>query len=46
MDYLLTLEQWFSQILDAVDFPFVLPVGDLSRYIKGRNEKTLLKEMA
>lgn len=26
-------------ILEAVDFPIALPVGDLSRFIKGRSEK-------
>ncbi|KAK5111950.1 hypothetical protein LTR85_011697 [Meristemomyces frigidus] len=30
---------WFSMILEAVDFPIALPVGDLSRFIKGRSEK-------
>lgn len=29
---------WFSMILEAVDFPIVLPVGDLSKFIKGRSE--------
>lgn len=29
---------WFSMILEAVDFPIVLPVGDLSKTIKGRSE--------
>jgi hypothetical protein len=26
-------------ILDSVDFPLSLPVGDLSKYIKGRSKK-------
>lgn len=30
---------WFSMILESVDFPFSLPVGDLSKYIKGASEK-------
>ena len=30
---------WFSLILDSVDFPFSLPVGDLSKYIKGKSDK-------
>lgn len=30
---------WFSMILEAVDWPFSLPVGDLSHLIKGRSEK-------
>jgi len=30
---------FFSMILEAVDFPFVLPVGDLSHVIKGRSQK-------
>lgn len=32
---------WFSMILDSVDFPFSLPVGDLSKYIKGRAKKDI-----
>lgn len=27
-------------ILDAVDFPFALPVGDLTHLIKGKREKS------
>lgn len=30
---------WFSMILESVDFPIALPVGDLSKFIKGRSEK-------
>ena len=30
---------FFVQILDAVDFPLSLPVGDLSTLIRGRNER-------
>jgi uncharacterized protein len=30
---------WFSMILDSVDFPLSLPVGDLSTLIKGRTKK-------
>jgi len=30
-------------ILEAVDFPFVLPVGDLSKYVKGRSDKMKMK---
>lgn len=30
---------WFSMILESVDFPFSLPVGDLSKYIKGKSDK-------
>lgn len=30
---------WFSMILESVDFPLTLPVGDLSRFIKGKSEK-------
>lgn len=26
-------------ILESVDFPIALPVGDLSKFIKGRSEK-------
>ncbi|KAK3676668.1 hypothetical protein LTR78_003443 [Recurvomyces mirabilis] len=32
---------WFSMLLDAVDFPLVLPVGDLTKYVKGRNDKKM-----
>lgn len=34
-----TADLWFSMILDSVDFPIALPVGDLSKYIKGRAKK-------
>lgn len=30
---------WFSMILESVDFPIVLPVGDLTKYFKGRAER-------
>lgn len=33
--------QWFSMILEAVDFPISLPVGDLSHFVKGKSEKLL-----
>lgn len=32
---------WFSMILESVDFPLTLPVGDLSKFIKGKSEKEL-----
>jgi uncharacterized protein len=32
------------QLLEAVDFPLTLPVGDLSRYIKGKRELAAKKE--
>ena len=32
------------QLLDAVDFPITLPVGDLSKIIKGKSEKAALKK--
>jgi len=38
--------QWFSMILDAVDFPLVLPVGDLLKYVKGRSERKAERDMA
>ncbi|KAI7637606.1 hypothetical protein KC319_g14989, partial [Hortaea werneckii] len=28
-----------GSLLEAVDFPYLLPVGDLKRYVKGRSEK-------
>ena len=30
---------WFSLILESVDFPVTLPVGDLSKYVKGKSDK-------
>lgn len=30
---------WFSLILESVDFPLTLPVGDLSKYVKGKSDK-------
>ncbi|KAK1067439.1 hypothetical protein LTR33_011363 [Friedmanniomyces endolithicus] len=30
---------WFSMLLEAVDWPFSLPVGDLSTMIKGKSDK-------
>jgi hypothetical protein len=30
---------FFVQILASVDFPYTLPVGDLSRRVKGRSER-------
>lgn len=30
---------WFSMVLESVDFPLTLPVGDLSHFIKGKSEK-------
>jgi len=32
------------QLLEAVDFPLTLPVGDLSKIIKGKSEKKALRE--
>ena len=32
-------------ILDAVDFPLVLPVGDLSHIVKGRHDKQSAEEV-
>lgn len=29
----------FLQLLEAVDFPITLPIGDLSHIIKGKSEK-------
>ncbi|KAK5715604.1 hypothetical protein LTR15_010249 [Elasticomyces elasticus] len=29
---------FLGSLLEAVDFPYVLPVGDLSKYVKGRTE--------
>jgi succinate-acetate transporter protein len=35
-----------SQMLQALDFPFELPVGDLSRFVKGASEKRGKKDPA
>jgi hypothetical protein len=32
------------QLLEAVDFPLTLPVGDLSTIIKGKKERVLKKQ--
>ena len=32
---------FLAMVLDSVDFPFSLPVGDLSRFIKGSKAKTV-----
>ena len=37
---------WFTMILEAVDFPISLPVGDLSGMIKGKHEKELATHRA
>lgn len=42
MTFVICLLGWylfFVQLLAAVDFPLNLPVGDLSRFIKGASEK-------
>lgn len=42
LTFALTAMVWyllFIQLLEAVDFPLTLPVGDLSQRIKGKNEK-------
>jgi hypothetical protein len=33
-------------MLEAMDFPFQLPVGDLSKWIKGASERKREKDMA
>ncbi|KAK5070066.1 hypothetical protein LTS08_001240 [Lithohypha guttulata] len=33
---------WFSMILESVDFPLTLPVGDLSKFVKGKSEKSMV----
>lgn len=32
------------QLLEAVDFPITLPVGDLSKLIRGKKERLAKKE--
>lgn len=32
------------QLLESVDFPVTLPVGDLSQLIKGKKERLLAKK--
>lgn len=34
---------FIAQILDAVDFPFSLPVGDLSTIVLGKSQKAQKK---
>jgi len=44
--FALTMMIWYLlavQLLEAVDFPLSLPVGDLSQVIKGKKEKALQK---
>jgi len=44
--FALTMMIWYVllvQLLEAVDFPISLPVGDLSQVIKGKKEKALQK---
>lgn len=41
---MLTSLQWFSLILDSVDFPFALPVGDLSTVVRGRSERKRMQD--
>lgn len=36
---------FIAQILDAVDFPIALPVGDLSTLIIGKNQKARKREV-
>ncbi|KAK5188048.1 hypothetical protein LTR92_011774, partial [Exophiala xenobiotica] len=33
-----------DMLLEAVDFPLTLPVGDLSTYIKGKKERAIKKD--
>ena len=43
LTFVVSLLGWylfFVQLLASVDFPLNLPVGDLSRFIKGASEKT------
>lgn len=47
-NFALCLPIWhifIAQILDAVDFPFSLPVGDLSTVILGKNQKARKREV-
>lgn len=42
-----SLSTWYlfaAQLLDAVDFPISLPVGDLSTLIKGRSSRVGIEE--
>ncbi|KAK7890525.1 hypothetical protein LTR67_007733 [Exophiala xenobiotica] len=45
--FALTMMIWYVlavQLLEAVDFPLTLPVGDLSTYIKGKKERAINKQ--
>lgn len=41
-NFVLCIPIWYifvAQMLESIDFPLVLPVGDLSELIQGRNQK-------
>lgn len=47
MVFSLVLMVWYLlvvQLFEAVDFPFALPVGDLSKFVKGKQERVEQKE--
>jgi hypothetical protein len=46
--FVVSLGAWYlfaAQILEAVDFPIVLPVGDLSNVIKGRSTRAESRDL-
>ena len=45
LTFAFTMMVWYLlavQLLEAVDFPITLPVGDLSKVIKGKSEKAAM----
>ncbi|RDH31268.1 GPR1/FUN34/yaaH family-domain-containing protein [Aspergillus welwitschiae] len=45
-NFILCIPIWYifvAQMLESIDFPFVLPVGDLSEVVLGRNQKAQRK---
>jgi len=45
--FVLSIAGWYifaAQLLEAVDFPFALPVGDLSTIVKGRSARLKARE--
>lgn len=41
-NFILCIPIWYifvAQMLESIDFPFALPVGDLSEVVLGRNQK-------
>lgn len=35
---------FIAHLMEAVDFPFTIPLGDLSMVVMGKNQKTRLRQ--